>query len=253
MRGFSVAVCMTLTAFATPATAAGCEKPIRVGWEAWSPFQIPAEGEPKGIDPDILRAIEKVSGCDIEFHETPWKRNLRALETGKLDVALAASITEERDKYAKWTISYLPYSSILWTGSDDNVNYGSLEDYLDSGNNLGIIRGFSYGETTDAILENAAYSDQIQENKSAKLNLRMIAADRIDGTLGNQFTMGYFAKREGLFDAVRATDVVVQSEPIYFMFSEKSTSDATIEKFDEAIRTLKADGTIQKIVDKYTN
>jgi polar amino acid transport system substrate-binding protein len=254
MRRGLLGLILAATTLSAPALAAPCPDPVKVGWEPWPPFQIAGEeGEPKGIDPDILREIGKLTGCEITFHETPWKRHLRMVEAGKLDVAPAASKTAERDAYSKWTTSYLPYQAILWTSADDDGSYEDLEDFLKSGKSVGIIRGVSLGEEADALLEQPAYRKNVIENKSTKLNIRQIAAGRMDALIDNSATTGHLARQEGLRDKLRATDVAVQSEPIYFMFSDTSTSQETIAAFNEAIGQLKASGKIQEIVDKYTN
>lgn len=241
------------TAVSSPAFAA-CDDPIKVGWEPWPPFQIPTEsGAPNGIDPDILREIGARTGCEITFHETPWKRHLRMVANGDLHIAPAANKTAERDAYAKWTVSYMPYEAILWTDAEASSSFDSLKAYLDAGHSVGIIRGITLGEKMDALLAQPEYADQVRENKSTKINIRMIAAGRLDGLVDNATTTGYIAKQENLRDEIKPSELVVQSDDIHFMFSDTATPQETIDLFDEAIREMKADGTIQKIVGEYTN
>jgi polar amino acid transport system substrate-binding protein len=239
---------------ASPALAGPvCERPISIGYEDWPPFEIPAEGgEPTGINPDIHRALAEITGCEIKWIKAPWKRVLRKVESGDLDIANTASVTEERSQYANFSTSYLDYEAILFLHSDDTASYGSLRDFMDAGESLGIALGYSYGNEADSLLAEEAYKGQVQELKSPALTTKLLAAGRIDGTIGNRYTLGYTARENGVRDDLRATNTVVQTDPVHFMFSKESVSQTVIDGFNKAIEQLKADGTIDKIVAKYT-
>lgn len=234
------------------ASAEPCPDPIKVGWEHWPPFNISDGESVKGIDPDILRAVAEEAGCEVNFQEVPWKRLLRGIETGKMDLAMAANKTPERSKYAVFSDNYLPYQATLWVSSDDETTYKSLEDFLKKGNRLGAESGATFGEKADRILNMDDYKDQIKFNNSSKLNIRMLASGRLDGLLENGITAGYMAKEEGLRDKIRKTEVVPQNAHIRYMLSKKTTSEETIDALNQAIAHLKNDGTIDEIVLKYT-
>jgi len=241
-----------LVATASVASAEICPDPIKVGWEDWPPFNIPGENEVKGIDPDIFRDIANNIGCEVTFVEVPWKRHLRKVELGEIDVAMAAAKTPERDKYSKWSSHYLPYSAILWVSDDDSNSYRSLEHFLEEGNTVGIIRGSTYGKEADELLKKDKYKEQVKPNKSQNLNIRLITADRLDGLIDNSLTTGFVAREEGLRTEIKESGVVVDESAIRYMFSKESVSDELVAAVDKAIEKLKADGTIQAIVDKYT-
>lgn len=237
---------------ATQASAEVCPDPIKVGWEPWPPFNIPETAGVAGIDPDIFRAVADEIGCEVTFKQIPWKRHLRMVKKGEIDVATGANKTTERDKYAKWSEHYLPYSAILWISPDDDQSYENLRNFLDSGKSLGFIRGSTFGEESDKILEEEKYADQLQPTKSTSLNIRMVAAGRLDGFIENALTAGYAAKQEGLRGEIKESGVTVDASAIRFMFSEKSVSDELVKKVDLAIKELKKNGKIQSIADKYT-
>mgnify|MGYP006429815477 CR=1 FL=1 len=228
-----------------------CEEGLRTGAPHWPPYTIrEGEGDPKGIDPEILQEISKITGCKIVFKDIPWKRTLRFIEKGKVDLTYQASINEKRSKYASFSDSYLPYSAILWKFSSDENTYQSLEDFFQSGKNLGITRGYSYGDEADSLIEKN--KKQVSENNELLLNIRMTSAERIDGFLGNEFSTSYTAKQNNLLKNLTPTSVIVQSTPVHYMFSEKSVSEETIKKFNKAIVRLKEKGKIDEIVKKYT-
>ena len=248
------AITLLATLVATPGLAAEvCERPLNIGHEEWAPFEFSGNGETlKGINVEIHKAIAEKTGCDITWVKSPWKRLLRQVEQGELDVANTASITEERSAYANFSTSYLSYEAVLFLGADDTAQYDSLRAFMDAGNDIAIARGYAYGDEADTLLAKDQYADQVEVMNKPELSVRMVAAGRIDGTIGNRYTLGYTAREDGVADKIRATDTVVQSDPVHFMFSKESVPQKVIDAYDEAITELKADGTIQKIVDDYT-
>jgi polar amino acid transport system substrate-binding protein len=240
---------------ATSAMAAGsCDATIKVGYTDWPPFQIPQkDGPPKGIDIDIHRALEEIHGCEIKFKKEPWKRTLRGLKKGSTDVANTANKSPEREKYGNFSASYLPYKAVLFQQAGDDRSFESLTDFLDKGNKLSIVIGYDYGDKTNKIVKMDKYADQINEVKNPKLSVRLVAAGRVDGTIGNRYTLGYTARENNVVSKIRATDTIIQSEPVFFMFSKKSVSQDVIDHFNTAIKKLKDQGRIQEIVNKYTS
>ena len=250
---FSAIFGLTLVFTTSQGSAETCPDPIKVGWEPWPPFNIPADEGVVGIDPDIFRAVANETGCDVVFNKIPWKRHLRMIKEGEIDVAMAAAKTPERDEYAKWSEHYLPYSAILWVSSDDDQKYQSLHHFLESGKSIGFIRGSTFGEEADNLLEKEKYAKQLQPTKSTSLNIRMIAAGRLDGLIDNSLSTGYAAKQEGLRGDIKKSGVTVDASAIRYMLSEQSVPDELVKKINIAIGELKEDGKIQSIVDKYTN
>jgi len=247
---------LTVAATALTATSVGaatpCDEPLKMGWENWPPYQIKQDGAPKGIDMDTMRAIAKETGCKIKWVESPWKRQLRSVKKGNIDAALTANYTEDRDKYGTFSEKYLDYESVLWVPSNHNGNYSSLKEFLEAGNTVGVARGFTYGDKADKLLKSGKYKDQVKQNNKVVLNIRMTAAQRVDGTIGNRYTIGYQAKQNGVRGKIRATDAIVQSSPVHILWSEKSVPKDVIKAWDKAIVKLRNDGTFQEIVDKYT-
>jgi len=250
----TLAMTATFTFAAHAASAAVCEDPLTIGWGSYPPFQIEADGGdgPKGIDADVMAEISEITGCEIEWKKRPFKRQLTEVEQGSLDAAAALAKSEDRSEYAKWGGPYVPFNSNLWVNSEVSGSFEDLEAFLDAGHKLGIVRGYEYPGKTKSILDKEAYQDQIRRHDGDETNIKLVAAGRTDGTLGNNFVLGYIAQQEGVADKVTQTDVNVFGDPAYFMFSKKSVSDETVSAINNAIAQLKEDGTIQQIVKEYT-
>lgn len=55
---------------------------------------------------------------------------------------------------------------------------------------------------------------------------------------------------EGAFEAHPLT---VSDDPIHVMFSMESTSEAMVERFNEALEALRESGRHEKIINRYTD
>ncbi|SDG28919.1 polar amino acid transport system substrate-binding protein [Limimonas halophila] len=246
----TVAATLIVGFSAHTAAAGACEDPLKPAWNNWPPYMMPGDDGPKGIDPDILRAVAEEMGCEISWQKMPWKRTKLMLKKGQVDIGTQANINEKRKKYANFSDPYMKFQSALWKRSSDNTEYSSLEDFLSKGKKLRVLRGFEYGENVDSLI-NKKYKDQIAKADSIKINAKMLAAGRADGTLGNPFVVGYQAKQAGVVDKIEQS-VTIQSSPVHFMLSKKSVPQNEIKAMNKALAKLKENGTIQNIVKKYT-
>ncbi|MGM0498406.1 MAG: transporter substrate-binding domain-containing protein, partial [Bacteroidota bacterium] len=63
-------------------------------------------GEAKGFDVDIIKAIAEKYDIELEFRFTRWDKALENLNKGKVDVLISVLYTEQRDTMYDYTIPY---------------------------------------------------------------------------------------------------------------------------------------------------
>lgn len=234
---------------ATPVFA--CDRTLTVGFTDWPPFERKAPDGPKGINIRILKALGEHTGCRFEWRQYPWKRTLREIRKGEVDMTTTANKTPERKLYARFSAAYLPYEAVLFLESDDSKDYKDVRAFLQSGKKLAVIEEYTYGSQTDALIASEPFRDQVYATYNAEESVRALAHGRVDGTIGNRYTLAYAAKQQGVLDEIRMTDTVVQREPVHFMFSKKSVPERIVRTFDKAIRALKADGRLKAMARDY--
>ncbi|MBE1301171.1 MAG: transporter substrate-binding domain-containing protein [Alteromonadaceae bacterium] len=80
--------------------------PIKIGiHERFVYREKQLDGSWKGLDVDLMSSISKKAGFIFQLIEFPWKRTLKMVETGDVDIALSAAVTPEREKYALFSRS----------------------------------------------------------------------------------------------------------------------------------------------------
>lgn len=255
MRIFrSIAVsCLAVLASALAAgPAAACT--LSLGWEPYEPFQFKdAAGTVTGIDVEVFEAVAKEAGCTVAKKEVPWKRLQQDIENGRMDAAMGLQNTPEREAFGVFSPAYRRDGMVLWVrkGELDKVGGDGLSAIKGKPFKLGIVAGYEYGTTYEALAADPAFAKQVDESASTELNLRKLANKRIDGFIENDFVTIAMARKEKLADGIEAHPVAVQAADAKFMFSKKSVDPKTVEAFNAALARLKASGAIDAILAKY--
>jgi len=94
----------------------------------YPPFEYEEDGEYKGIDVDLIRAIAENQGFEIELNPMDFGGIIPAVQAGQLDVAIAGmSITDERKEVVDFSDPYFEAGLTLVTSADTS-DISGLED-----------------------------------------------------------------------------------------------------------------------------
>ena len=127
---------------------AGAE-PLRVVTTSMEPFFYEENGEPRGIEYDILRYYAKAEGRELEMvWVDSFKDVLPALERGEGELASAAiTITDARKKRFNFSSAYFPAQLVLVQSTGEVAkDLASL-----SGNRIGVLAGSTSLEALSGI------------------------------------------------------------------------------------------------------
>ena len=247
-----VALGVALVAGAATARAADTLT-LKIGIEgAYPPFSktLPS-GEIVGFDVDISKALCAELKAKCELVAQAWDGMIPALLEKKFDAIISSmSITEERMKAVAFTNKYYE-SPVAWVAAKKfkiDPNKTTLK---------GKTVGVQSGTVAAAYLEDN-YKDVVtikaydtQEN--ADLDL---VAGRIDLTLADLFVLseGFLKEPDGKNFEVKGkpfTDRKTMGDGIGVALRKEDT--ALRDKFNAAIKAIRANGVYKKINDKYFN
>lgn len=199
-----------------------------------------------GIDVEVAQAIAEKLGMELEVTDIAFDSIIPGIQTGKYDMGMAGmTVTDERKEQVSFSDSYATGVQVVIVRDGSAIT--SVDDLLADGANtvvgtqagttgflyatsdieeagLGTVK--SFGKTTDAVeaLKNGQIDCVILDNEPAKA---LVAAN------------------EGLH--ILDTEYAVED---YAIAIAKENTDL-LEKVNKALSELKADGTLQSIVDKY--
>lgn len=194
-----------------------------------------------GIDPEIAQAVADEMGVNLKIESMSFDSIIPAVASGKVDCGMSGfTVTDERKEQVDFSDTYTTSIQKIMVRKDSDIkSYDDLE-----GKTVGVEMGTTGASDVEADTtvkmtpdEYKTYSDVITALKTSK----------IDAAVLDILPAQQFAEQND--DLVVLDDEPYGQETYAAIF--KKGSDMT-EKFNKALEKLTQDGTIDKIMDKYT-
>lgn len=241
---FLLSLAMALT---TPAQAAPAR--LVMVTEAWPPFRIDAPASPSGfsgIDIDLVAALEGRLGVAIEIQRRPWARALEMMKTGEADLITGIAFTAERAEYLAYVpTSYYSVTPVFYT---QKGKAGLLRSYADlAGRSIGYSLNSAYFEpfNSDTKLEKVGLATEEQI-------LKVLSLGRTELAIGTDPNMSYDVGRLGYRDLLEKTAwQPPQKTELFLALSRRSAASSLVDALDKALRSMVAEGAIEKIMGRY--
>lgn len=247
--------------------AAEPRKLLVVG-EEFPPFEFVQKGEVVGIDIDIANHIFNKLNIPVEFKIYPWKRAWFMVEKGRADAVLTTSRKAKREPYVWYPEENMWVSEFVFFVHKDNQkpDFKGYQTAIDQKLRVGIIRGNSYhpsfweafpypdGSTTFQGDMETALNPQLDPAKDLKINLKKLAAKRMDLFPADKVYGTYTAKLLGLQDKLTYYNIVLYSKPYPMPFVKQSTYpdiENIAKRYEAELKTMKANGEYQTFFDKW--
>ena len=204
------------------------------------PYEMTTDaGTIEGIDVDTAQAIAEKLGLELQIDDMDFDAALLSVQQGKADIAMAGiTVTDERMAVMSFSDSYATgiQSVIVPEGSDIT----SVDDL--AGKKIGTQRGTTgYLYCSDDFGEDAVVAYDNGLTAVQALNNGQVDAVVID----NEPAKAYVESNPGL----KILDTSYAEEDYAIGMNKSNT--ALLEAVNAALEELKADGTLQAIVDKY--
>lgn len=206
----------------------------------YPPMEFEEDGEFTGFDIELMRAIADELGLSgIEVINSGFEPITSgvAMETGQCDIAAASiTITEEREENIDFTDGYFTADQSLLVRNDAGVS--SLGDF--GGMSLGVQTGTT-GEMYAQ--ENAPADTEIVSFENPGDIFTALEAGNVQGVLQDIVPNADFALGN---DEVTLAETYPTEESYGFAVEEEG-ADALLEAVNEALATLRDDGTYDDI------
>ena len=245
----------TTTGNTTAATEAGTEAEaaasdvtyIIATDTTFAPFEFTdADNAFVGIDVDILAAIAEDQGFDYELQSLGFDAAVAALESGQADGTIAGmSITDVRkEKYDFSTPYYDSYVCVAAVADGKIAGYEDLE-----GQTVAAKTGTQGADCAEALKDTYGFSITYFDDSS------MMYQDVLTGNsvacFEDQPVMAY-GVQQGNGLKIIAEEPDDYSTPYGFAVL-KGKNQELLEMFDKGLENIKANGTFDEIVAKYTS
>jgi polar amino acid transport system substrate-binding protein len=223
-----------------------CTRPLSLALHDHGLLYSNQTGE--GIDKDIADELIRRSGCKISVSLMPRARIWQLVETGALDFSLSGITNEARERFAgfAWYFSNKYY---LLVRKDTGVQ--KLADFADRGTlRLGVIRSFRYSPTANGFVDRLDAQGRVSYASSLDPLYEVLLDNRIQAMIIEPFDYPTLES-----ERIRAQTLIVEFEdppvPHGLIMSRKTLSAAQQEVWRALIQEMRADGTVQRIFEKY--
>ena len=205
------------------------------------PYEMTADsGEIEGIDVDTAKAIAEKLGLELQIDDMDFDAALLSVQQGKADIVMAGvTVTDERKAVMDFSDSYATGIQSIIVPNDSDI--ASPDDLADK--KIGTQRGTTgYIYCSDDFGEDSVVAYDNGLTAVQALNNGQVDAVVIDNAPATE----YVAANPGL----KVLDTSYAEEDYAIGMAKGSALEDAVNK---ALEELKADGTLQAIVDKYIN
>ncbi len=199
-----------------------------------------------GIDAEVAQAIADKLGMKLEIVDTAFDSIIPGIQSKKYDMGMAGmTVNEERLQEVNFTDTYAKGVQVVIVKEDSDIK--SVDDLLAEGANhtVGVQTGTTGDIYTSDDIEGAGLGTISRFNKGADA-VEALKIGKIDCVvIDNEPAKAFVAENEGL----KILDTAYADEDYAIAVAKDNTE--LLEKLNTALSELKADGSFQKIVDKY--
>lgn len=224
---------------------AGCgakeDKTLVMGTNAaFPPYEyVDDEGTIVGIDAEIAAAIAEKLGMELEIKDMEFDSLITACAGGSVDVVLAGmTVTDERKESVNFSDSYATGIQVIIVKEGSAI--ASADDL--EGKTIGV----QSGTTGDIYCTDDYGQDNVKQYANGALAVEALKNDQVDCVIiDNEPAKAFVAANEGL--KILDTEYVTED----YAIAVAKENEELLDNINKAMAELKADGTIDKIVNKY--
>lgn len=246
-----------LTGVLTASMLAGCgsdkkdaandaKKPLRVATNAtFVPFEFKDSDESseyKGFEMDLIRAVAKEMGRDVEFNNIAFSGIIPIIQQGDMDIAATGmTVTKERAQKVAFAAPFYESKLVILTPKNSNIH--SVADLQSKQIAVQI------GTTGAKYAEEQGYTiKQFDNNSEAIMELQVGGSP---AAILDKPVADYFLTQDGKgkFDVIDIPNI----KPEYLAFAINKDNKELLKQVNDAMAKLKETGEFQKIYKKWFN
>lgn len=207
-------------------------------------------GQMTGVLVDVAREAFSRAGYAVTIKLEPWARCIEDARSGDADGIFSIFKTPERQAFLDYTSQPIITQTVSFfvvkkSPLSFDGNFASVSDH-----SIGFINQTSYGPRLDEALKKNVFAKQNQTN-SAESVVKMLLAGRVDLIPSYRHVALFTAKSLGAQEQIRELSPEVESIPSYLAFNRKRDYRQVMADYDKALKSMKQDGSYDRIFDRY--
>lgn len=198
----------------------------------------------KGIDIEIAQAIADAMGKKLEVDDIDFDSIIPAITTGKADMSLAGmTVTDERKQNVDFSDTYATGVQVIIVPEDSDIT--GPDDLADK--MIGVQQGTTGHIYCSDTPENGGFGeDHVTAYPNGASAIQALQTGKVDAVvIDNEPAKAFVAENPGL--KILDTEYVTED----YAIAVKKGNTELLDQINETLAKLKADGTLQSIIDKY--
>lgn len=214
---------------------------------AFPPYEYKDGDNFAGIDVEVAQKIAEKLNMTLEIKDVEFGSIIGGVQTGKFDMGMAGiTVNEERLQSVNFTESYATGIQVVIVKEGSSIK--SLDDLKGDGSmKIGVQQDTTGDIYASDTVEKGGYGeDNVIRYKTGADAVQALNADKVQAVIiDNEPAKSFVANNKGL----TILDAEWAVEDYAIAISKENTE--LLEKVNKALAELKADGTLQSIIDKY--
>ena len=235
-------VALGLPAWAQQGTETVEPLAVTVGANHAPPYRILEDGKATGLYIDIFEEVADRLGWQVHYREAPFRRVLRMVQQGQVDIMLGPLETEDRARMMEFVAPAFPPERRLFFYMDEQHR---IERYSDLyGRAIGVLEGASYFSRFDNDPELLKESAPRYENL-----MLMMQKGRVDVVIAPELVGLYTVQKLNM--DVSVSPFFVPGERSYIAVSRNSPAIRYADDIRAALKLIEMEGIHEDLVLKY--
>ncbi|SNC60121.1 polar amino acid transport system substrate-binding protein [Marinobacter sp. es.048] len=215
---------------------------VTVGANHAPPYRIIQGGEPTGLYVDIFEEIADRLGWRVHYREAPFRRVLRMVQQGEVDVMLGPLETPGRTELMEFVApAFPPERRLFFYLNEEN----RIERYADLyGRAIGVLEGASYFSRFDG-------DEKLLKERAPRYEnlMLMMQKGRVDVVIAPELVGLYTVEKLGL--DVEVSPFFVPGERSYIAVAKSSPVLKYADDIRAALKLIEMEGTQDDLLFEY--
>lgn len=213
---------------------------IKVAASDFPPYTIISGDTITGIDIILANKITQKLNLKIQYVQCPWKRCLKLMEHGQIDLLTGVYKRPERERYLLFIKPhYIEATDSFYIATDNPLQITQYEDLKPI--SIGIERGSRVFEPFDS-------DSSLNKHEVKKLTqaITMTLLGRLDTFVGATIPTNYLLLKKNHHGKFKQAKFVITGSDTYafITISKNSEYSSRVDEFTQILKTIKLEGEV---------
>lgn len=245
-------LCPAPTGAAAP--RGGCEH-LRVAfYEDGALFYRAPGGGWTGIDKDVVDELARRLGCSLEVRVDSRVRIWAGLGGGNIDMSVSAIPLPERENIGRF-VPYMSGRNFVLLHKGLSARLRGMDSFLaDPQYKIAVVKSYKHGRAYEAWLAKLREQGRVYETPDHLSMMRLFKLGRVDAVMATPTSWYPLVQQERLAGTYSVMDWAPRENMVSgLVLSRQNVDEATVDRFRQAVRAMREDGTLRRIFERHTD